>query len=75
MTRRQQLDHERYLRQRDERLRKQREYYKANRDEILSRKHETGFLTYGSNKRNYERTTEQNTTAWRADTRARLSER
>ena len=36
-------DHERYLRQRDERLRKQREYYKEHRERILRRRHEHGF--------------------------------
>ena len=35
MTRRQQLDHERYLRERDMRLEKQRAYYQANRERIL----------------------------------------
>ena len=35
MTNRQQRDHERYLRQRDERLAKQRAYYQAHRETIL----------------------------------------
>ena len=35
MTRRQQLDHERYLRERDMRLEKQRAYYQENREWIL----------------------------------------
>lgn len=35
ITKRQQRDHERYLRQRDERLAKQRDYYQANRTDIL----------------------------------------
>ena len=52
---RQERDRERYLRQRDERLKHQREYYRANRERILQRKHEAGALTYGTNKRNYER--------------------
>ena len=64
MTRRQQLDRERYLRHRDERLKHQREYYRDNRDRILQRKREAGFLTYGTNKMNYERR-EQDTTARR----------
>lgn len=38
--RRRMLDHERYLRQRDERLAKQRAYYREHRDEILSKKRE-----------------------------------
>jgi hypothetical protein len=62
MTRRQQLDRKRYLRHREERLKHWREYYRANRERILQRKREAGFLTYGTNKRNYERR-EQNTTA------------
>ena len=40
------------MRNRDERLRHQREYYKEHREEILKRKRVTGFLTYGDNKRN-----------------------
>ena len=35
MTNRQQKDHERYLRQREARLAKQRAYYRENREEIL----------------------------------------
>ena len=35
IAKRQQRDHERYLRQRDERLAKQRAYYQANRTNIL----------------------------------------
>ena len=35
VERRRQRDHERYLRQRDERLKRQREYYQANRETIL----------------------------------------
>ena len=38
--RRKRLDHERYLRNREERLMKQHEYYIANRDEILAKVHE-----------------------------------
>ena len=38
--RRKRLDHERYMRNRSERLAKQHEYYIANRDEILAKKHE-----------------------------------
>jgi len=64
---RQKRDHERYLRQRDERLRRQADYYAANREIILQRKRESGNLPYGTlkgkrNKRNYERR-EQDTTA------------
>ena len=33
--RREQRDHERYLREREARLEKQREYYQANRETIL----------------------------------------
>ena len=35
MTRRQQLDRERYLRQRETRLAKQRAYYQEHREDIL----------------------------------------
>lgn len=35
VERRRQRDHERYLRQRDERLEKQRAYYRAHREDIL----------------------------------------
>lgn len=35
--RRKKLDHERYMRNRDERLAKQHEYYIANRDDILAK--------------------------------------
>lgn len=59
---RQEHDRERYLRNRYERLKHQREYYQANREQILQRKREAGFLTYGTNRRNYERR-EQNTIA------------
>ena len=38
MTRRQQLDHERYLRERDMRLERQRAYYQEHREEILYKK-------------------------------------
>lgn len=38
--RRKKLDHERYMRNRDERLAKQHEYYIANRDDILAKAHE-----------------------------------
>ena len=41
--RREQRDHERYLRHRDERLQRQREYYQANRETILRRKQERGY--------------------------------
>lgn len=41
--RREQRDHERYLRQREARLEKQREYYQANRETILRRKQERGY--------------------------------
>lgn len=37
IAKRQQRDHERYLRQRDERLAKQQAYYQANRDSILKK--------------------------------------
>lgn len=35
VERRRQKDHERYLRQRDERLAKQRAYYREHREELL----------------------------------------
>lgn len=35
--RRKRLDHERYMRNRDERIVKQHEYYVANRDDILAK--------------------------------------
>lgn len=38
LGRREQRDHERYLRHRDERLAKQREYYQEHRQEILYKK-------------------------------------
>ena len=59
---RQQRDHERYLNNHDERLKRWREYYQANRERILKRKRESGFLMYGTNKRSYERR-EQDTAA------------
>lgn len=40
MERRKRLDHERYMRNRSERLAKQHDYYFANREEILAKKHE-----------------------------------
>lgn len=40
MERRKRLDHERYMRNRSERLAKQHEYYIANCDKILAKKHE-----------------------------------
>lgn len=36
--RRKQLDHERYMRNREKRLAKQREYYSIHREEILHKK-------------------------------------
>ena len=47
-------DHLRYMRQREERLRKQHEYYMANRDLILKMKRMTGFEKYGTIRRRYE---------------------
>lgn len=35
-TRRSQLDHERYMRHREERLQKQKEYYRNNKDKYTS---------------------------------------
>ena len=50
MTRKE-LDHIRYLRQRDERLKKQREYYRANKDKYswrhLSEIYENKRIIYG----------------------------
>jgi len=45
VARRQQRDHERYLRQREARLKKQRAYYQAHREEIL-RKAKNRYLHY-----------------------------
>ena len=39
LTPRQRRDHERYLRQRESRLLKQRAYYQQNREDILLKKH------------------------------------
>ena len=36
MTRRQQLDHERYLRNREERCAKQRAYYRDHREKVIA---------------------------------------
>ncbi len=41
-------DHERYMRDRENRLAHQAEYYKVNRDAILNRKRNTGNMKYGS---------------------------
>lgn len=41
-------DRERYLRDRENRLLHQADYYKANRDRILTRKRDTGNMKYGS---------------------------
>lgn len=38
VTRRQMLDHERYMRTRDKRRAAQREYYREHREEILRKK-------------------------------------
>ena len=46
-ARRQQFDHERYLREREERLAKQRSYYQANKEEIRG-KRKFFYLKYGS---------------------------
>ena len=61
MTRRQQLDHERYLRQREERLRKQREYYKANRERCRESVRKCQMRATVERLRYYERTREYNT--------------
>ena len=45
---RQEQDHERYMRERDKRLKRQRAYYRKHRKKILAWKHETGALTYGT---------------------------
>ena len=45
---RQERDHERYMRERDMRLERQRKYYRKHRKKILERKRETGVLAYGS---------------------------
>ena len=45
--RRKRLDHERYLREREERLAKQRSYYQANKEEIRE-KRKLFYLKYGS---------------------------
>lgn len=37
MTRRKRLDHERYMRNREERKEKQRAYYREHRDELLAK--------------------------------------
>jgi len=44
---RQEYDRARYLRNRETRCQHQREYYQANREAILQRKHKTGKMTYG----------------------------
>ena len=52
-------DHQRYMRQREDRLQHQREYYQEHRDEILSTKHVRGFARYGTIRRQDEREREQ----------------
>lgn len=37
MTRRQELDHDRYMRQREERLAKQKAYYRENRERCIQK--------------------------------------
>ena len=41
------LDRERYYTNREARKEYQRNYYRANREDILKKKKQTGFLTYG----------------------------
>lgn len=48
LANRKRRDHERYVRNRDERIRKQAEYYHTNREAILKRKHDTGSAVFGS---------------------------
>ena len=53
---RQELDHARYLNHRDERLKKQREYYRANKDKYswrhLSEVYENKKIEYDRDKQN-----------------------
>lgn len=53
---RKEYDRARYLRDRETRCQHQREYYHANREAILQRKHKTGVMTYGTARQssNYE---------------------
>lgn len=53
----QERDRARYLRDRETRCQHQREYYQANREAILQRKHKMGAMTYGTARHtsNYER--------------------
>lgn len=48
---RKEYDRARYLRDRETRCQHQREYYRANREAILQRKHKMGAMTYGSARR------------------------
>lgn len=49
--RRKRLDHERYMRNREERLARQHNYYIAKRTDILGKKKASGLLKYGSLRR------------------------
>ena len=55
---RQELDHARYLNHRDERLKKQREYYRANKDKYTWRHL---YEVYEKHKNDYETKTRQST--------------
>lgn len=48
---RKEYDRARYLRDRETPCQHQREYYRANREAILQRKHKMGAMTYGSARR------------------------
>ncbi len=45
--RRKERDHERYVASREQRKEHQRLYYRENREAILMKKRQNGFLTYG----------------------------
>ena len=47
-ARRKQLDHERYMRNRESRLKRQKEYYDMNRENILLRQYERAKEKYGT---------------------------
>ncbi len=47
-AKRRQLDHERYMAKREERIAGQRAYYRSNREAILTAKRKSGFLKYGT---------------------------
>ena len=46
--RRKQLDHERYMRNRDERLKRWHDYYDMNRENIILKNRKKGLLKYGT---------------------------